>query len=78
VKKIGGASSKGWAESAPLVGIGLTDHQTLRGAVAPPPSGSGSTELKVSQIKKCQWIILPCENLSAAEKNQAMSQKNLS
>ena len=31
VKKFGGASSKGWAESAPLVEIGLTDLPKMGG-----------------------------------------------
>ena len=33
------ASSKGWAESAPLVGIGLTDLPNI-GPPAPPPHSS--------------------------------------
>ena len=37
-EKNGGASSKGWAESAPLVGIGLTDLSNMGGG------GTGITE----------------------------------
>ena len=37
MKKFGGASRKGWAESAPLVEIGLTDLPKIGGR--PPPPG---------------------------------------
>ena len=41
VKRSGSASSKGWAKSLPLVGIGLTDPPKIRGGVTgpnvPPP-----------------------------------------
>ena len=42
VKKIMGASSRGWAESAPLVEIGLNNLPKL---ASPRPFGSGITEL---------------------------------
>ena len=35
-EKNGGASSKGLAESAPLVGIALTDLPSIRGTSGPP------------------------------------------
>ena len=40
-----GAGSKGWAESAPVVGIGSTDLQNIVGGgpLNPPASSSGST-----------------------------------
>ena len=34
MKNVGGAGSKGWVESAPLVGIGLTDLQNIWGPLA--------------------------------------------
>ena len=42
-EKIGGASSKEWAESAPLVGIELTNLPDIGGASGPPfgPPSSG-------------------------------------
>ena len=41
--KNGGASSKGWAESTPLAGIGLTDLPNVRGANGPLAPDSGIT-----------------------------------
>ena len=47
VKKIGGASSKRRAESAPMIGIGLTDLPNIGGASGPSgPLGSGITAVQ--------------------------------
>ena len=49
MKNIGGATSKGWAESAPHGLIGLTGLPNIGGASGPPgppgPPGSGTTEM---------------------------------
>ena len=50
MKKFGGASSKGWVESAPLVEIGLTDLPKIGGAGLPP--GSGITALDAVDAKR--------------------------
>ena len=58
-EKNGGASSKGWAESAPLVEIGLTDLPKIGGGQARPPAlrplGSSITEL-CSPIYLCMTV----------------------
>ena len=48
-EKIGGASSKGWVKSAPLVGIGLIDLSNIGVLVAPPPRPSVPTSLYIKQ-----------------------------
>ena len=45
-EKIGDASSKGWEESASLVGIGLSDLSNIGMPVAPRPPSSDITVYK--------------------------------
>ena len=56
-EKHGGATSKGWAESAPMVGIGLTGLPNIGGGQWPPwPPGSGTTALCTIQTLRAEIL----------------------